>query len=96
VTDNMLAAAAQAVSELVDTATPGAPLLPKVEALRETSVAVAAAVARAAAADRVATDGTATEGTVAGGTAAAGPGDDLRARIRALMWEPVYRRVRPA
>jgi malate dehydrogenase (oxaloacetate-decarboxylating) len=96
VTDNMLAAAAQAVSELVDTATPGAPLLPKVEALRETSVAVAAAVARAAAADRVAADGTATEGTVAGGTAAAGPGDDLRARIRALMWEPVYRRVRPA
>jgi malate dehydrogenase (oxaloacetate-decarboxylating) len=91
VTDNMLAAAARAVSELVDTATPGAPLLPKVEALRETSVAVAAAVARAAATDGVATDGTVTEGT-----AAAGPGADLRARIRALMWEPVYRRVRPA
>ncbi len=86
VTDNMLAAAARAVSELVDTSTPGAPLLPRVEALRETSVAVAAAVARAAAADGVATDG----------VVGAGPGADLRARIRALMWEPVYRRVRPA
>jgi malate dehydrogenase (oxaloacetate-decarboxylating) len=84
VTDNMLAAAARAVSELVDTSTPGAPLLPRVEALRETSVAVAAAVARAAAADGVATDGV------------VGAGPDLRARIRALMWEPVYRRVRPA
>lgn len=86
VTDNMLAAAARAVSELVDTSTPGAPLLPRVEALRETSVAVAAAVARAAAADGVATDG----------VVGAGPGADLRTRIRALMWEPVYRRVRPA
>jgi malate dehydrogenase (oxaloacetate-decarboxylating) len=79
VTDNMLAAAAHAVSALVDTATPGAPLLPEVEALRETSVAVAAAVARAAAADGV-----------AGGSL----GGDLPSRIRALMWEPVYRPVR--
>ena len=54
VTDGMLAAAAHAVSELVDTSAPGAPLLPRVEALRETSVAVAAAVAEAAAADGVA------------------------------------------
>ena len=42
------------MSELVDTSAPGAPLLPRVEALRETSVAVAAAVAEAAAADGVA------------------------------------------
>jgi malate dehydrogenase (oxaloacetate-decarboxylating) len=81
VTDNMLAAAAHAVSGLVDTATPGAPLLPEVEAMRETSVAVAAAVARAATAD---------------GVAGASLDGDLPSRIRALMWEPVYRPVRPA
>jgi len=81
VTDNMLAAAAHAVSELVDTSTPGAPLLPEVAAMRETSVAVAAAVARAAAAD---------------GVAGASLDGDPRSRIRALMWEPVYRPVRPA
>jgi malate dehydrogenase (oxaloacetate-decarboxylating) len=81
VTDNMLAAAAHALSELVDTATPGSPLLPEVEALRETSVVVAAAVARAAAAD---------------GVAGASLDGDLPSRIRALMWEPVYRPVRAA
>jgi malate dehydrogenase (oxaloacetate-decarboxylating) len=81
VTDNMLAAAAYAVSELVDTSTPGAPLLPEVAAMRQTSVAVADAVARAAAAD---------------GVAGASLDGDLRSRIRALMWEPVYRPVRPA
>jgi malate dehydrogenase (oxaloacetate-decarboxylating) len=81
VTDNMLAAAAHAVSELVSTGTPGAPLLPEVEALHETSVAVAAAVARAADED---------------GVAGVNIGGDLRSRVRALMWEPVYRRVRPA
>jgi len=80
VTDNMLAAAAHALSELVGTATPGAPLLPEVEALRETSVAVAAAVARAAVADGVA--GTRLDA-------------DLREHVRRLMWEPVYRPVRP-
>ena len=80
VTDGMLAAAAHAVSELVDIRAPGAPLLPRVEALRETSVAVAAVVAEAAAADgvaRVRLDG------------------DVRAAVRALMWEPDYRPVRP-
>ena len=81
VTDNMLAAAAHAVSALVDTQTRGAPLLPRVEALRETSVAVAAAVAQAAAAD---------------GVARARLDGDVRASVRALMWEPVYRPVRPA
>jgi malate dehydrogenase (oxaloacetate-decarboxylating) len=83
ITDGMLAAAAYAVSGLVDTATPGAPLLPEVEALRETSVAVAATVARAAAADGV----------------ARAPLDlepDAAAAVRALMWEPEYRPVRPA
>jgi malate dehydrogenase (oxaloacetate-decarboxylating) len=80
VTDGMLAAAAQAVSELVDISTPGAPLLPRVEALRETSAAVAAAVAGAAA---------------AGGVARSPLAGDARAAVRALMWEPDYRPVRP-
>jgi len=81
VTDGMLSAAAYAVADLVDTATPGAPLLPQVEALRDTSLAVATAVARAAVADGVATvplDGDVTE------------------QVRALMWQPVYRPVLPA
>ncbi|HEY7011596.1 MAG TPA: NAD-dependent malic enzyme [Streptosporangiaceae bacterium] len=80
VTDGMLAAAADTVSELVDSSEPGAPLLPRMEALRETSAAVAAAVAEAAAADGVA------------GTPLSG---DVRGQVRALMWEPDYRPVRP-
>ncbi len=79
VTDNMLAAAARAVSDLVDTSARGAPLLPQVEELRETSLAVAVAVIQAACADDVAT---------------ADIGGDLRAQARALMWDPVYRPVR--
>jgi malate dehydrogenase (oxaloacetate-decarboxylating) len=78
VTDHMLAAAARAVSDLVDTSARGAPLLPQVEELRETSLAVAVAVVRAACADGVATariDG------------------DLQESVRALMWDPVYRPV---
>jgi malate dehydrogenase (oxaloacetate-decarboxylating) len=78
VTDSMLAAAARAVSELVDTSTRGAPLLPQVEQLRETSVAVATAVIEAAQADGVATV------TMAG---------DVPAQLRELMWQPVYRPV---
>ncbi len=79
VTDKMLAAAARAVSDLVDTSARGAPLLPQVEELRETSLAVAVAVIQAACADGVAT---------------ADIGGDLRAQARALMWDPVYRPVR--
>jgi len=81
VTDNMLSAAAHAVAGLVDAGTPGAPLLPEVAALRETSFAVAVAVARAAAEDGVA--GVALDG-------------DLREQVRSHMWQPVYRTVRPA
>jgi malate dehydrogenase (oxaloacetate-decarboxylating) len=80
VTDGMLLAAARAVADLVDISSPGAPLLPRVAQLRETSVAVAAAVARAAAAEGVAT--------------ATLPAD-LPGHLRALMWEPRYRPVRP-
>src|ERR1035438_6326568 len=57
------------------------PLLPPVEALRETSVAVGAAVAEAARAE---------------GVAATFPAGDLVEYVRSLMWQPVYRPVRPA
>ena len=80
VTDGMLLAAAHAVADMVDISTPGAPLLPRVTDLRETSVAVAAAVARAAAAE---------------GVASAALDADLTGQVRALMWEPRYRTVRP-
>jgi malate dehydrogenase (oxaloacetate-decarboxylating) len=80
VTDGMLAAAAQAVAGLVDTSVSGSALLPPVETLRETSVVVAAAVVQAACADGVAT---------------VGRQADIREHIRALMWQAVYRLVRP-
>jgi malate dehydrogenase (oxaloacetate-decarboxylating) len=80
ITDSMLSAAAHAVAGLVDTSAPGAPLLPEVEALRETSLAVAVAVARAAVADGVA------ERPLTG---------DVARQVRALMWQPAYRPVRP-
>jgi malate dehydrogenase (oxaloacetate-decarboxylating) len=80
VTDGMLLAAARTVADLVDISPPGAPLLPRVADLRETSVAVAAAVARAAEAE---------------GVASAALDTDLVGQVRALMWEPCYRTVRP-
>ena len=81
ITDNMLSAAAHAVAGLVDAGPPGAPLLPEVAALRETSLAVAVAVTRAAAED---------------GVAGAASAADVREQVRAQMWQPVYRPVRPA
>jgi malate dehydrogenase (oxaloacetate-decarboxylating) len=81
VTDAMLLAAARAVADLVDISAPGAPLLPQVADLRETSVAVAATVARAAEAE---------------GVASATLDADLAGQVRALRWEPRYRPVRPA
>ncbi len=81
VTGGMLLAAARAVADLAATSAPGAPLLPQVADLRETSVAVAVAVARAA---------------EAAGVASATLDADLAGQVRALMWEPRYRRVRPA
>ena len=80
VTDGMLAAAAHAVADLTDPTTTGAALLPPVAALRETSVAVGAAVARAAWQDGVAR--TFLEG-------------DLAKQVRALMWQPAYRPIIP-
>jgi malate dehydrogenase (oxaloacetate-decarboxylating) len=80
VTDGMLAAAAHAVAGLTDTSVTGAPLLPPIEELRETSVAVAAAVASAAWQDGVAR--TFLEG-------------DLTSHVRELMWQPRYRAIIP-
>jgi malate dehydrogenase (oxaloacetate-decarboxylating) len=81
ITDGMLSAAAHAVASLVDMSADGAPLLPQVEALRDTSLTVAIAVASAAIADEVATSKVP---------------DDLASHVQALMWQPVYRPVRPA
>jgi malate dehydrogenase (oxaloacetate-decarboxylating) len=81
VTDGMIYAAARSVSELVDASVPGAPLLPPVDSLRRTSLAVAVRVAEAAQEDgvaRVAIDGPAEE------------------HISRLMWTPAYRPVLPA
>ncbi|HUC58783.1 MAG TPA: NAD-dependent malic enzyme [Streptosporangiaceae bacterium] len=80
VTDGMLAAAAHAVAGLTDSAEPGAALLPPVEALRDTSVAVAVAVAEAAARD---------------GVARAQLSEDLTGQVRAHMWQPDYRPIVP-
>jgi malate dehydrogenase (oxaloacetate-decarboxylating) len=80
VTDGMIFAAAEAVAGLVDSTTPGASLLPQINDVRETSVAVAVAVA-AAARDA--------------GVARAPLDADLVAQVRRSMWEPVYRPVRP-
>jgi malate dehydrogenase (oxaloacetate-decarboxylating) len=79
ITDGMLAAAARAVAAQVEATTPGAPILPPIDQLRRTSIAVAAAVARAAQRDHV---------------AGASIGDDISARVRAAMWEPAYPPVR--
>ncbi len=81
ITDGMLSAAAHAVAGLVDAGSPGVPLLPEMAALRDTSLTVAVAVAQAAAAD---------------GVAGRELASDLPAQVRALMWQPVYRPVRPA
>jgi malate dehydrogenase (oxaloacetate-decarboxylating) len=80
VTDGMLAAAAHAVASLTDSAERGTPLLPPVEKLRDTSVAVAVAVARAAQQD---------------GVARATLSTDLTQQVKDLMWQPVYRPIVP-
>ncbi len=80
VTDGMFSAAAHALAGLVDASGPGAPLLPAAEALRDTSLVVATAVARTACAE---------------GVARRQLGANLATEIRDLMWEPAYRPVRP-
>jgi malate dehydrogenase (oxaloacetate-decarboxylating) len=81
ITDGMIRAAARAIAQLVDPSTPGAPLLPPVSRLRETSHAVAVAVAQAARLEGVAT---------------AALSGDINEHVRRLMWVPAYRPVLPA
>jgi malate dehydrogenase (oxaloacetate-decarboxylating) len=78
ITDGMLMAAARAVAEQVDGTRTGASLLPRVEDMWNTSVAVAVAVVGAAQIDKVAR--AAVEG-------------DIEERVRSAMWVPVYRKV---
>ncbi len=83
VTPRMIRAAADAVAAQIDSSVVGAPLLPQVEALRETSCAVAVAVALAAREDGVAPSDD-------------GLGEDRSAIeevVRGSMWEPVYRPI---
>jgi malate dehydrogenase (oxaloacetate-decarboxylating) len=54
ITDHMITVAAQAIAQLTDTTTAGAPLLPPIDDLRASSAHVALAVARAAVDDGVA------------------------------------------
>ncbi|WP_431953705.1 oxaloacetate-decarboxylating malate dehydrogenase [Actinacidiphila sp. bgisy167] len=79
VTDAMLTAAAHAVAAQTDATIAGAPILPLITQLHETSVAVAVAVARAAADD---------------GVARATVDERIEERIRAAMWTPSYRPIR--
>ena len=77
VSDRRLAAAADAVAGLSDATTPGAPLLPPVDNLREVSATVAVAVARAAVADGLAEVAL----------------DDPIQQVHQAMWQPEYARV---
>jgi malate dehydrogenase (oxaloacetate-decarboxylating) len=79
VSDGMLAAAAQALADLSEADSPGAPVLPPVTSLRTVSAAVAAAVARAAQAEGL----------------AGVPLDDPEEQVRRAMWVPAYPRIEP-
>ena len=79
ISDQMLAAAAHALADLSGAATPGAAMLPPVTSLRETSAAVAAAVARAAQAEGLAQ-------TVL---------DDPAKQVAEAMWVPAYPVIEP-
>jgi malate dehydrogenase (oxaloacetate-decarboxylating) len=81
ITDGMIRAAAHAIAQLVDPSTPGAPILPQVARLPETSHAVAVAVAQAARLEGVAT---------------AALGGDVHQHVRERTWRPAYRPVLPA
>ncbi|HWC38649.1 MAG TPA: NAD-dependent malic enzyme [Acidimicrobiales bacterium] len=81
ITDGMIFAAARALADLVDPTTPGASLLPAIEDIRDTSAAVAVAVAQAARRD---------------GVARAALDGDLERQVRDAMWTPTYRPVRAA
>jgi malate dehydrogenase (oxaloacetate-decarboxylating) len=74
ISDQMLAAAADALADLSDAGAPGAPLLPRVTSLRDVSAAVATAVARAAQAEGLAQSRL----------------DDPAKQVAEAMWLPAY------
>jgi len=78
ISDNMFAAAANAVSSLVAVRLPGASLLPHVDDLRIVSLTVAVAVAEAAVEDGLARV----------------KFDDIVQQVGDAMWEPEYREIR--
>jgi malate dehydrogenase (oxaloacetate-decarboxylating) len=75
--NDMLAAAARAVSSLVAVRLPGASLLPHIDNLRSVSVSVAVAVAEAAQAEGIARVRF----------------DDIVQQVQDAMWRPEYRRL---
>jgi malate dehydrogenase (oxaloacetate-decarboxylating) len=77
ISDGMLIAAANAVSSLVAVHQSGAPLLPRIDNLRDVSMTVAVAVAEAAAAE---------------GLAGIELGDIVR-QVEDAMWQPEYSRI---
>jgi len=77
ISDDMLAAAANAVSSLVTVRQPGGPLLPHVDDLRSVSMTVAVAVAEAADAEGLARVRL----------------DDIVQQVQDAMWQPEYRRI---
>ncbi|MHB1988756.1 MAG: NAD-dependent malic enzyme [Acidimicrobiales bacterium] len=88
ITTRMIRAAADAVASQIDASAVGAPLLPPVEALRGTSVAVASAVIRAAR-----KEGVANSDRFSSLGAGADEEDGLADAVREEMWEPVYRPI---
>jgi len=78
ISDNMFAAAANAVSSLVAVRLPGASLLPHVDDLRIVSLTVAVAVAEAAVQEGL----------------AGVKFDDIVQQVGDAMWEPEYRQIR--
>lgn len=80
ISDGMLTAAANAVSSLVAAHQPGAPLLPRIDNLRDVSLTVAVAVAEAAAAE---------------GLAGVELGDVVQ-QVQDAMWQPAYSRIQAA
>ena len=77
VSDGMLSAAANAISSLVAMHQPGAPLLPRIDNLRDVSMTVGVAVAEAAVAEGLA------------GVELA----DVAQQVRDAMWQPEYSQI---
>jgi len=80
ITDSMVTASARALADLVDVDVAGVALLPPMDHLASTSVAVASSVVRAALDDGVA--------------GVALRDEEIQTAVRRAMWRPVYRPIR--